>query len=172
MNGRMYDPLLGRMLSADTYTPYNPMQTQSFNRYAYVFNNPLSYTDPSGHEPITLLAAVVVTASKITAAAVAAKVAITAAAVTAAYFATTTIVSSSAVSSALASSAYGPPGNNWGYFNDANGTFSNIHGSDFLIQGNNPGLTPRALPPDLTSFLFIYIKLDIKIKYNIFSLFE
>jgi len=47
MNGRVYDAELGRFLSADKYiqAPYN---TQSFNRYSYVWNNPLKYTDPSG----------------------------------------------------------------------------------------------------------------------------
>ena len=47
MNGRVYDPELGRFLSADPFVqaPYN---SQSFNRYSYVMNNPLAYTDPSG----------------------------------------------------------------------------------------------------------------------------
>jgi RHS repeat-associated protein len=45
MNGRMYDPVLGRMLSADNYMHSG---TQGLNRYAYVYNNPLKYTDPSG----------------------------------------------------------------------------------------------------------------------------
>ena len=47
MNGRVYDPIIGRFLSADPFIP-NPMSTQSFNRYSYVQNNPLSSTDPSG----------------------------------------------------------------------------------------------------------------------------
>ena len=47
MNGRVYDPVLGRMLSADPFVQF-PADTQSFNRYAYVHNNPLSFTDPSG----------------------------------------------------------------------------------------------------------------------------
>ena len=46
MNGRIYDPVLGRMLQADPMTgPGN----QSLNRYSYVINNPLSLTDPSGY---------------------------------------------------------------------------------------------------------------------------
>ncbi|AYQ56557.1 hypothetical protein MS2017_0835 [Bathymodiolus thermophilus thioautotrophic gill symbiont] len=47
MNGRVYDPSIGRFLSADPniQAPYN---TQSYNRYSYVLNNPLKYTDPSG----------------------------------------------------------------------------------------------------------------------------
>jgi RHS repeat-associated protein len=47
MNGRMYDPVLGRMLSPDNFVQ-DPSRTQSYNRYSYVFNNPLKYTDPSG----------------------------------------------------------------------------------------------------------------------------
>lgn len=47
MNGRVYDPVLGRMLSPDNYVQA-PGLTQSFNRYSYTLNNPLSYTDPSG----------------------------------------------------------------------------------------------------------------------------
>jgi RHS repeat-associated protein len=51
MNGRMYDPVLGRMLSPDPVlqAPYN---TQNHNRYSYVMNNPLKYTDPSGYRMV------------------------------------------------------------------------------------------------------------------------
>ena len=47
-NARYYDPTLGRFISPDTIVPGvgNP---QAWNRYAYVVNNPLRYTDPSGH---------------------------------------------------------------------------------------------------------------------------
>ena len=47
---RWYDPLIGRFISPDTIIP-DPADSQSFNRYAYVNNNPLNYIDPSGHEP-------------------------------------------------------------------------------------------------------------------------
>lgn len=47
MNGRMYDPVVGRVLSADNFVQ-KPYSTQSYNRYSYVMNNPLKYTDPSG----------------------------------------------------------------------------------------------------------------------------
>ena len=49
MNGRVYDPKLGRFLSPDNniQAPDNP---QNYNRYAYALNNPLKYTDPSGYE--------------------------------------------------------------------------------------------------------------------------
>ena len=48
MNGRVYDPHIGRFLSADPIVQA-PVNTQSLNRYAYGFNNPLSGTDPSGY---------------------------------------------------------------------------------------------------------------------------
>ena len=47
MNGRVYDPVLGRFLSPDPYVQM-PGFTQSFNRYSYCLNNPLIFTDPSG----------------------------------------------------------------------------------------------------------------------------
>lgn len=50
MNGRVYDQIAGRFLSADPFVP-SPEFTQSFNRYSYTFNNPLRYTDPSGFLP-------------------------------------------------------------------------------------------------------------------------
>ncbi|MCU0521866.1 MAG: RHS repeat-associated core domain-containing protein [Anaerolineae bacterium] len=45
---RRYDPLLGRFIQADTLVP-EPGNPQSLNRYSYVYNNPLKYTDPTGH---------------------------------------------------------------------------------------------------------------------------
>ncbi|MTK52135.1 RHS repeat-associated core domain-containing protein [Paludibacter sp.] len=47
MNGRCYDPVLGRFLSPDPYIQA-PDFSQSFNRYSYCVNNPLKYTDPNG----------------------------------------------------------------------------------------------------------------------------
>jgi len=49
-NARFYSPKLGRFLSADTIVP-NPANPQDLNRYSYVRNNPLRYTDPSGNRP-------------------------------------------------------------------------------------------------------------------------
>ena len=46
--GRLYDPVLGRFLSADPYVS-EPDTGQGWNRYAYVSNSPLSRTDPTGH---------------------------------------------------------------------------------------------------------------------------
>ncbi|HOU97505.1 MAG TPA: FG-GAP-like repeat-containing protein [Bacteroidales bacterium] len=47
MNGRLYDPVVARMLSPDNFVQ-NTTNTQGFNRYSYCLNNPLIYTDPSG----------------------------------------------------------------------------------------------------------------------------
>ena len=47
MNGRLYSPSLGRMLSPDPVTQA-PENAQNYNRYSYAFNNPLKYTDPTG----------------------------------------------------------------------------------------------------------------------------
>ncbi len=48
MNGRIYDGRLGRFLQADPQIQ-EPNNSQSLNRYSYVLNNPLSYTDPTGY---------------------------------------------------------------------------------------------------------------------------
>jgi len=66
MNGRVYDPLTGRFLAADPLIQ-DPYDAQSYNRYSYVRNNPLSFTDPSGYswwtkyrKPIIAIAAAVI----------------------------------------------------------------------------------------------------------------
>jgi RHS repeat-associated protein len=50
MNARYYDTLTQRLVQADTVIPgaFNPL---AWNGYAYAFNNPVAYTDPSGHAP-------------------------------------------------------------------------------------------------------------------------
>jgi RHS repeat-associated protein len=50
MSGRVYDPRIGRFISADPYVP-EPYSGQGLNRYSYVVNNPLSLIDPSGFDP-------------------------------------------------------------------------------------------------------------------------
>jgi RHS repeat-associated protein len=47
MNGRVEDAILGRFLSPDPHIP-DPTNAQSYNRYSYVNNNPLSNIDPTG----------------------------------------------------------------------------------------------------------------------------
>lgn len=46
MNARIYDPILGRFLQADTLIEADA--TQGLNRYTYVLNNALTHTDPTG----------------------------------------------------------------------------------------------------------------------------
>jgi RHS repeat-associated protein len=48
-NARLYDPIIGRFISPDSIVP-DPADPQSLNRYAYCRNNPLIYTDPTGHD--------------------------------------------------------------------------------------------------------------------------
>ena len=48
MNGRLYDPMLGRMLSPDIVIQQEH-NSQAYNRYSCCFNNPLRFTDPSGY---------------------------------------------------------------------------------------------------------------------------
>ena len=48
MGGRIYDPKIGRFLQADPFIQA-PGNSQSLNRYSYVFNNPMAYTDPTGY---------------------------------------------------------------------------------------------------------------------------
>ncbi|MDA0241961.1 MAG: lipid II-degrading bacteriocin [Chloroflexi bacterium] len=48
MNARYYVPSLGRFASADTLVP-DPTNPQQFNRFSYTLNNPIRFTDPTGH---------------------------------------------------------------------------------------------------------------------------
>jgi len=50
MNGRVYDPLIGRFLGVDPVAVVG--HGQGANTYAYVWNNPLRYVDPSGQLPV------------------------------------------------------------------------------------------------------------------------
>jgi RHS repeat-associated protein len=53
MNARHYDAFTGRFISADTMIP-EADKPASYNRYAYVYGNPISMRDPSGHFSISL----------------------------------------------------------------------------------------------------------------------
>ena len=46
---RRYDPELGRFIQPDSIVPVASQGVQAYDRYAYVNNNPVRYTDPSGH---------------------------------------------------------------------------------------------------------------------------
>ena len=54
---RFYDPALGRFTSADTVVPDG---VQGYDRYTYADNNPVKYTDPSGHSASFVPVAVVI----------------------------------------------------------------------------------------------------------------
>ncbi len=47
---RFYDPALARFVQPDSMLP-EPYDPQQLNRYSYVINNPLVYTDPTGNWP-------------------------------------------------------------------------------------------------------------------------
>lgn len=47
MNGRLYDPVVHRFLQPDNFIQ-DPNNTQNYNRYSYVLNNPLKYSDKNG----------------------------------------------------------------------------------------------------------------------------
>jgi RHS repeat-associated protein len=51
LGARVYDPELGRFLQPDPLVG-SPSDPQSFNRYTYARNNPLSWVDPSGLDPL------------------------------------------------------------------------------------------------------------------------
>ena len=51
MQARYYDPELGRFITPDSIVP-DPSLSEAFNRYAYVYNNPVNLIDPSGNNPI------------------------------------------------------------------------------------------------------------------------
>jgi RHS repeat-associated protein len=61
MNGRIYDPVLRRFMSPDNFVQ-DKYNTQNYNRYGYVLNNPLIYVDQNGEE-ITFLGAVLIGAA-------------------------------------------------------------------------------------------------------------
>jgi hypothetical protein len=58
MNGRLYDPVVGRFLSPDNYVQM-PDFSQNFNRYSYCWNNPLKYNDPDGEWIHILVGAII-----------------------------------------------------------------------------------------------------------------
>ena len=57
MNGRVYDPRLGRFLQPDPVVTF-PHTSQGHNRYAYVLNRPLSLADPTGLSPVDINAVI------------------------------------------------------------------------------------------------------------------
>lgn len=60
MNGRVYDPSVGRFLSADQAIG-SLGDSQSINPYSYVGNRPVSFVDPTGEDPATDIGEIVIT---------------------------------------------------------------------------------------------------------------
>ena len=54
MNARYYLPEIGRFISADSIEP-DPQNPQSYNRYSYTRNNPVNFTDPTGHRECEII---------------------------------------------------------------------------------------------------------------------
>ena len=112
-NARYYDPLIGRFISPDN-VGQNLNDPQSLNRYTYCSNNPLKYTDPTGHFSINwktvlkVAVAVVVVAVVVAAVIIAAPVVLTAISTAACIASASTsiaAVSTAAMSVAVATSA-------------------------------------------------------------------
>ena len=49
---RWYDPIIGRFISPDAYEYLDPETIGGLNLYAYCLNNPIMYTDTTGHSAI------------------------------------------------------------------------------------------------------------------------
>ena len=48
---RYYDPEIGRFISPDSIDYLDPETVNGLNLYAYCYNNPVTYVDPSGNSP-------------------------------------------------------------------------------------------------------------------------
>ena len=51
LGARYYDPTTRRFLTPDDRITGGGLDAQGYNRFAYAFNNPLKFVDPTGHEP-------------------------------------------------------------------------------------------------------------------------
>jgi RHS repeat-associated protein len=51
MGARYYDPAMGRFMGIDA-KGVDPLKLQTFNRYAYGYNNPYRFIDPDGHDGV------------------------------------------------------------------------------------------------------------------------
>ena len=55
LNARYYSPQLRRFISPDDTAYLNPENPNGLNLYAYCYNDPVNYADPSGNGPITAI---------------------------------------------------------------------------------------------------------------------
>ena len=53
LKSRYYDPLIGRFISPDSIEYLEPNNVNGLNLYAYCYNNPINYVDPSGNFALT-----------------------------------------------------------------------------------------------------------------------
>jgi RHS repeat-associated protein len=111
MNGRVYDPDLGRFLSPDPNIQF-VASLQSYNRYSYVLNNPLRYNDPTGyfidHDfDLAINISLFVTGAVMCAASGGAGCAVAFAVITTAYNATSAVASGAGLDQVLVSTYFG-----------------------------------------------------------------
>jgi RHS repeat-associated protein len=139
MNGRVYDPTLSRFLSADPFID-DVSDSQSYNRYSYVSNNPLNHTDPSGFfklKDALKIVAIIVVAYFTAGAAVGAFGTTTIATSTAVSATGSVAVGTSAISSTLLSAGFSAAVTNGIIGGVAGGFASGFAGS--LLNGGNIG---------------------------------
>ena len=60
LNARYYSPEWRRFISPDAAEYIDPETPNGLNLYAYCYNDPVNYADPSGHEVISLLVGVLI----------------------------------------------------------------------------------------------------------------
>jgi RHS repeat-associated protein len=63
MNGRVYDPTIGRFVSADPYID-GWWDTQGHNRYSYAHNSPLTFIDPDGYDDALPIDVITISATR------------------------------------------------------------------------------------------------------------
>ncbi|MEW5959829.1 MAG: RHS repeat-associated core domain-containing protein [Chloroflexota bacterium] len=52
-NARYYDPYTGQFTQPDSLVA-DPLDPRAWNRFSYVYGDPVNYSDPSGHEPFLI----------------------------------------------------------------------------------------------------------------------
>ena len=55
LSSRYYDPSIGRFITPDSIDYLDPESINGLNLYCYCYNNPIMYSDESGHSPDSIL---------------------------------------------------------------------------------------------------------------------